>query len=49
VLAICREGDSRTPQRMQFSVARPWGTDQCSTDRFSRSWSPIVARSRCAW
>ena len=23
VLAICREGDSRTPQRMQFSVARP--------------------------
>ena len=23
VLAICREGDARTPQRMQFSVARP--------------------------
>ena len=23
VLAICREGDGRTPQRMQFSVARP--------------------------
>jgi len=23
VLAICREGDRRTPQRMQFSVARP--------------------------
>lgn len=22
-LAICREGDARTPQRMQFSVARP--------------------------
>lgn len=23
VLAICREGDARQPQRMQFSVARP--------------------------
>jgi geranyl-CoA carboxylase beta subunit len=23
VLAICREGDARTPQAMQFSVARP--------------------------
>lgn len=23
VMAICREGDARTPQRMQFSVARP--------------------------
>jgi geranyl-CoA carboxylase beta subunit len=23
VLAVCREGDARTPQRMQFSVARP--------------------------
>src|SRR4051812_23017916 len=23
VLAMCREGDARTPQRMQFSVARP--------------------------
>src|SRR5690242_5205991 len=23
VLAICREGDARSPQRMQFSVARP--------------------------
>ena len=23
VLAICREGDTRQPQRMQFSVARP--------------------------
>src|SRR5205085_931261 len=23
VLAICREGDARAPQRMQFSVARP--------------------------
>jgi geranyl-CoA carboxylase beta subunit len=23
VLAVCREGDSRTPQAMQFSVARP--------------------------
>ena len=23
VLTICREGDARNPQRMQFSVARP--------------------------
>jgi geranyl-CoA carboxylase beta subunit len=23
VLAICREAEARTPQRMQFSVARP--------------------------
>ena len=23
VLAVCREGDARQPQRMQFSVARP--------------------------
>ena len=23
VLAICREGDARTPRPMQFSVARP--------------------------
>ena len=23
VLAVCREGDARNPQRMQFSVARP--------------------------
>jgi geranyl-CoA carboxylase beta subunit len=23
VMAICREGDARTPHRMQFSVARP--------------------------
>ena len=23
VLAVCREGDAREPQRMQFSVARP--------------------------
>ncbi|MFO1115556.1 MAG: acyl-CoA carboxylase subunit beta [Beijerinckiaceae bacterium] len=23
IMAICREGDARTPQRMQFSVARP--------------------------
>jgi geranyl-CoA carboxylase beta subunit len=23
VLAVCRDGDARQPQRMQFSVARP--------------------------
>jgi geranyl-CoA carboxylase beta subunit len=23
VLAVCREGDAREPQRVQFSVARP--------------------------